>query len=393
MEGVSIIIPTYNGGVVFKRLLHMISKQRYEGEKQIIVIDSGSDDGTCEEALKSDAELIKIDKKDFHHSRTRNQAIASAVHPYVILMVQDAIPLTETWLANMVNSLEKDDVAGVYGRQIPHDDADLFAMFSVDYHSSYLGNKNIIQGIAKINEFNKLSYEQALFLIRFDDVCAIYKREIVLANRLPEVPFAEDMAWAFEVMKKGYKVKYDPTIMVAHSHNRSKVYHFKRAVIDAISCVRILGKESEDYSYLTANDLLIVRDIMHNIVEQKFVSIGKESIHDFRTAAKMSLFKKLQLKIARRCRHFVFVLASLKLCNALDVLIKKHMLEAQLNNMLRFAINNYPANEEDIKVFIEKAAFSIVGSYWGRVYASHEIRGSVPKDIEELVQLKKLMSL
>ena len=301
-------------------------------------------------------------------------------------MVQDAIPLTETWLANMVNSLEKDDVAGVYGRQIPHDDADLFAMFSVDYHSSYLGNKNIIQGIAKINEFNKLSYEQALFLIRFDDVCAIYKREIVLANRLPEVPFAEDMAWAFEVMKKGYKVKYDPTIMVAHSHNRSKVYHFKRAVIDAISCVRILGKESEDYSYLTANDLLIVRDIMHNVIEKKFVSIGKESIHDFRTAAKMSLFKKLQSKIVRRCRHFVFVLASLKLCNALDILIKKHMLEAQLNNMLRFAINNYPADEEDIKVFIEKAAFSIVGSYWGRVYASHEIRGSVPKDIEELVR-------
>ena len=81
MEGVSIIIPTYNGGVVFKRLLHMISKQQYAGEKQIVIIDSGSDDGTCEEALKSGAELIKIDKKDFHHSRTRNQAIASAVHP------------------------------------------------------------------------------------------------------------------------------------------------------------------------------------------------------------------------------------------------------------------------------------------------------------------------
>ena len=140
----------------------MISKHQYAGEKQIVIIDSGSDDGTCEEALKSDAELIKIDKKDFHHSRTRNQAIASALHPYVILMVQDAIPLTETWLADMVNSLEKDDVVGVYGRQIPHDDADLFAMFSVDYHSSYLGNKTIIQRIDKINEFNKLSYEQAI---------------------------------------------------------------------------------------------------------------------------------------------------------------------------------------------------------------------------------------
>lgn len=72
----------------------MINIQEYVGKMQIIVIDSGSSDGTCEETINAGAELIRIDKNDFHHSRTMNQAILSAVHPDVVLMFQDAIPLT-----------------------------------------------------------------------------------------------------------------------------------------------------------------------------------------------------------------------------------------------------------------------------------------------------------
>ena len=141
-----------------------------------------------------------------------------------------------------------------------------------------------------------MSYQDALYKIRFDDVCAIYKYEILSANKLPEVVFAEDMAWAFEVMKKGYKVKYDPTIMVSHSHNRDKEHHFRRAIIDSISCVRILGKEAEDYSRWTAKDLLALRNIMGIVVKNMLFRLGGNDINDFKTEAGTSLLKKVTVK-------------------------------------------------------------------------------------------------
>ena len=48
--GISIIIPTYNGGRVFSKCLEMIEWQDYGGKVQLIVVDSGSTDGTVASA-------------------------------------------------------------------------------------------------------------------------------------------------------------------------------------------------------------------------------------------------------------------------------------------------------------------------------------------------------
>lgn len=387
MKGISIIIPTYNGGAVFKKLLQMIKQQKYEGEIQVIVIDSGSNDGTCQEAINANADLIRINNKDFHHSRTRNQALLQVVHPYVVLMVQDAIPLTNQWLNNLVNSIEKENVVGVYGRQIPHDDADLYAKFAVDNHAIYLGEKTNIQKIDSPDEFNKLSYEQALFRIRFDNVCAIYNCNVLLEHQIPEVSFAEDMAWALDVMKKGYKIKYDPAIMVSHSHNRNKEYHFKRAIVDNLHCIKILRKEPENLSRWTATDLVLLRDIMNEIVSDMLEHIRNKDICKIRTVDP-HLTKLLLLKLARMCRGTILFFASSPFFKPIDALIKKQMLTVQMNNMLKLVLDRYPNNNnyDDLNDFIEKMGAAIVGNYWGRVYGSYELRGCVPRDIKELVK-------
>lgn len=41
-----------------------------------------------------------------------------------------------------------------------------------------------------MDEFNKLSYEKALYKIIVDDACAIYKHTIISANKIPEVVLA-----------------------------------------------------------------------------------------------------------------------------------------------------------------------------------------------------------
>ncbi len=62
-DGVSIIIPTLNGGSTFDTCIKKIRHQDYSGSVQLIVIDSGSTDGTLDLAHKAGAVVSKDSQK------------------------------------------------------------------------------------------------------------------------------------------------------------------------------------------------------------------------------------------------------------------------------------------------------------------------------------------
>ena len=97
-KGISIIIPTYNGGKIFLQCLEMIGQQDYGDQIQLIIVDSGSTDGTTELAEKTGGLVKRIDKRQFHHAKTRNDALSLAKFDKVVSTVQDAIPCSDTWL-------------------------------------------------------------------------------------------------------------------------------------------------------------------------------------------------------------------------------------------------------------------------------------------------------
>jgi len=63
------------------------------GEIQLIVVDSGSTDGTIELAERAGALIRRIDKNKFHHAKTRNEAVLLADFDNIVFTVQDAIPI------------------------------------------------------------------------------------------------------------------------------------------------------------------------------------------------------------------------------------------------------------------------------------------------------------
>ena len=185
----------------FLKCLEKISQQHYSGETQLIVVDSGSTDGTPEAAEEFGALVKRIDKKEFHHARTRNQALASAKFNKVIYTVQDAIPCSNAWLSDLEQSLnENGDVVAVYTDQTPHEDASLYARFDIDYLSKGMGQEPTIQSIESPEQFRNLPYDEAYRAIRLDNVCAIYRKELLFKIPFPEVDFAEDLAWAHEIL-------------------------------------------------------------------------------------------------------------------------------------------------------------------------------------------------
>ena len=81
----SVVIPTWNGGERFGELLRVLDAQELDGDGfELVVVDSGSTDGTRERAIAAGAFVLAIDQRNFQHGRTRNQAIARSAGERVV---------------------------------------------------------------------------------------------------------------------------------------------------------------------------------------------------------------------------------------------------------------------------------------------------------------------
>lgn len=227
---VSIVIPSYNGGYYFKECLTMIFKQKFDYLYEVIVVDSGSTDGTLEFLKSYPIKLQQIDLKTFNHGLTRNLGIENAKGQYIVLMTQDAVPANSSWLDNILKSFQDELVAGIYCRQIPREEADVLTKRHL---SNWLTNRQdrIISFIENWQTYNELEPLQKLMLCTLDNVCSCIRKSVWHKIPLPRTYFAEDLEWGKKVIEAGYKIVYDPNAAVIHSHNRSWHYEFKRTYL------------------------------------------------------------------------------------------------------------------------------------------------------------------
>lgn len=287
-KGISIIIPTYNGGQIFSKCLEMVGRQDYGGKIQLIIVDSGSTDGTVASAERAGALVKRIDKNRFHHARTRNEAVLLARFNSIVFTVQDAVPCSTSWLSDLERSLCETDVAAVYTDQIPHDDATPYARFEIESISKARGREQKIQQIESLEAFREMPYDAAYRTISLDNVCAIYKKELLVNIPFPEVDFAEDMAWAFKNMVLGHRLMYQPDIKVKHSHNRSPEYAFNRQVINSFWCAKIMNRVENDMSFLTVGDLMALTGALGRSVN-RLRSAGSGLFKVFSRSAKKKI--------------------------------------------------------------------------------------------------------
>jgi glycosyltransferase involved in cell wall biosynthesis len=390
-SGVSIIIPTLNGGKIFSECLKKINQQDYSKKIQLIIIDSGSTDGTLELAEKSDALVLKIDKKEFHHARTRNKALSFAAFNKVIYLVQDAIPYSNSWLYGMENALSDRNVCATYVQQVPHDNASLYARFAVESHSNTLGQESVLQSIDSFESFHMMPYEDAYRAIRLDNVCAIYRKELLEKNPFPEFDFAEDLAWAYKNISTGYKIKYEPKIKIRHSHDRPPGYNFNRHVVDSIFCAKIMNRVKDDFSFLTTRDLIAL-----TISFQKFAGQLKSDIADkslslgVHRSGSMQIIDKIFKSYPLKYRVIKFVegrlLNRLRPQTAALKAIDQHS-KAHTIYCIDFIKENYQIkSNEELLESLEQITASVLGRLYGEVYASRLVKGELTPEFEDFIR-------
>ena len=69
---VTVAVPVLNGARYLDEVLTAVRSQRVDREVEILVVDSGSTDGSVEIARKHDARVHEIPKSEFSHGGTRN---------------------------------------------------------------------------------------------------------------------------------------------------------------------------------------------------------------------------------------------------------------------------------------------------------------------------------
>lgn len=228
MSKVSVVIPTLNAGPEFEELLKKISAQEGDFDREILVVDSGSTDGTVELARRYGATVHQIRREEFDHGATRNRGISFARGEYVALTVQDAVPLDERWLATMVENLEKDErVAGVYSRQIPRGESSALTRVLInDLATASLERR---EQFAKSPEhYRKMPPKKRRRLAVFDDVSSCLRRSVWEELPYEKTDFGEDIRWGKKVVEAGYKIVYEPRSAVYHSHERGAMYDLRR---------------------------------------------------------------------------------------------------------------------------------------------------------------------
>lgn len=219
-RSVSVVIPTWNAAVWLSALLDRLVAQRPDPPREVILVDSGSRDGTRELAVgRPGVRLLTVER--FTHGGARNLGIRAAAGEYVALLTQDALPVDEQWLARLLDPFDNPATAGVYARQIPRADANPLERF-------FLADRfpDLPAPVVRRHAGREPPVYPETF---FSNVSSAIRKTDALAHPFDErLLMGEDQQYARDVLTAGRALVYQPAARVWHSHAYSPGQTVKR---------------------------------------------------------------------------------------------------------------------------------------------------------------------
>ncbi|HUG58428.1 MAG TPA: glycosyltransferase [Candidimonas sp.] len=219
-----VIIPTYNGGEVWKACVQALASACAATPQVsgVLVVDSSSGDDTVAVAGEYGFTVQVIDSRDFDHAGTRNQACFGVMGDtdVVAFLTQDAILASDSSLENLIAVFADPSVAVAYGRQLPHVDANPIAAHARSFNyraKSYVSGleDKAVMGLKTVFTSNSFA---AYRVSVFQELGGFPEKNIL----------SEDMYFAAKAVLAGHKVAYVAEAAVLHSHNYTPVEEFRR---------------------------------------------------------------------------------------------------------------------------------------------------------------------
>ncbi|NOR54695.1 MAG: glycosyltransferase [Sulfurovum sp.] len=216
---ISIIIPTYNAQNYLVKLLDKIKNQSL-ANYELIIIDSSSSDQTVVIAKKYTDNVIVIPQSEFDHGGTRAKAAQIAKGEILVFLTQDALPLDNNTIENIVKVFKNPKVGAAYGRQLSYEETSLFGKHLREFNyknNSYTRNKTNIKEFGLKTAF--LSDSFAAYRRSSLESVGWFKDGLILG---------EDTYVGAKMILAGYSLAYVADAKVYHSHSYTIWQEFKR---------------------------------------------------------------------------------------------------------------------------------------------------------------------
>lgn len=249
---VDLILITYKPDKDFLEVVESMSKQSVQINKIIVFnteqkyFDRIIYSGHFLDEHKN-LEIHHVSKREFDCGKTRNSAFRCSDADYVLFLGQDALPVSDSLVEELVHAMKKDpDVAVAYGRLIPREECPE----SIKYiQRFYFPEDSSVRSESDVDSQGWMTY----FI---SNACAMYRRDVLekLDGFNNHVLAGEDILFAAKAVHEGWKVAYVPEAKAIYSlqhdaESVEKLYfdlavsHLKHPEIYNVSDFRNQGKK------------------------------------------------------------------------------------------------------------------------------------------------------
>lgn len=220
---VSIVIRTLDEARYLGELLESIARQRTPGfEVEVVLVDSGSTDGTLEIAERHGCVITHIRREEFSFGRSLNRGCEAARGDILVMISGHCVPVDHGWLEALCRPVAEGVVQYSYGRQVGgpesrFSECQIFAKY-------YPERSRIPQDGFFCNNANSAISREAWSRYRFDE----------------EVTGLEDMELAKRLYGDGGRIGYVAEACVHHYHAESWKQVRRRFEREALALQRIM---------------------------------------------------------------------------------------------------------------------------------------------------------
>lgn len=254
----SIIIRTYNEARHIRQLLDGIQQQTIQ-PAQIILVDSGSSDGTVEIATSYSAqnpvEICHIDPQEFTFGRSLNLGISHAHSEVVVFASGHVYPVYPDWLERMLAPFQNKNVALVYGKQrgaagSKFSEQQIFAHW---YPDQSVANQphpfcNNANAAIRRSRWEEHAYDESLSGL-------------------------EDLEWGRWALDQGYNISYAAEAEIIHVHHETPAGVYNRYRREAMAFKRIYPQEGFHlWDFLRLSTSNIASDLWHAARQGKMLA-------------------------------------------------------------------------------------------------------------------------
>lgn len=227
LKAVDVILPICNPDERTVQSVKRLLKQTYPVNRIYIL---HTDMGTFPRELETLSEKIHITHirpEQFDHGGTRHQGAMMSHAEFLICMTQDALPVNEKLVENLMAAFEDERVGAAYARQLPASDCGAIERFTRNFNYPA---ESRVKSEEDLEELGIKTYFCS-------NTCAAYRKSVYisLGGFETKVIFNEDMIMAGRIIQSGYKIAYAADAQVIHSHHDGCLKLFKRNFDMAVS--------------------------------------------------------------------------------------------------------------------------------------------------------------